>query len=79
MADAMTETNLMFVDKRRAEGLQTNPYSSTLTSNTRDIAALRARLAAISGYYTATVLDKMTRNDMIYAIRINDEPTGLNW
>lgn len=40
-----------------------------------DIAALRARLAAISGTtYTAARLNAMTMNDMIYAVRLNDSP-----
>ena len=39
------------------------------------ISAMRARLAAINGtYYTAAVLNMMTVNDMVYAIRVNDFP-----
>ncbi len=38
-------------------------------------ATMRARLTAISGTtYTAAVLDQMTFNDMLYAIRLNDSP-----
>lgn len=38
------------------------------------IAALRARLTEINATtYSSTELDKMTENDMVYAIRVNDE------
>jgi hypothetical protein len=41
--------------------------------NFGSIDAMRARLTAISATtYSATELDKMTMNDMIYAIRVND-------
>lgn len=46
--------------------------------NTDTITALRARLTAISGTtYTADYLDKMTLNDMIYAVRLNEAPTTI--
>lgn len=42
------------------------------------IASMRARLAAINGtYYTAAVLNQMTYNDLLYAIRLNDYPTSI--
>lgn len=42
------------------------------------IAAMRARLTAIDGtYYTATVLNMMTTNDMAYAIRLNDARSSV--
>lgn len=41
--------------------------------NTDTIAAMRARLNAInSTTYSAAQLNKMTYNDMVYAIRLND-------
>jgi len=34
---------------------------------------MRTRLAAIdSGFYTTARLNTMTRNDMVYAVRVND-------
>lgn len=43
------------------------------------IAAMRARLATIdAGLYTAEFLNSMTYNDMVYAIRVNDNPDTLN-
>jgi hypothetical protein len=81
VADAMTENILGVIDKRDVQGSNANPYSATTVGgNVRDIAAARARLTAISAAtYPAATLDKMTFNDMIYAIRINDEAAGLNW
>lgn len=44
----------------------------------QSIATMRARLAAINGaYYTAAMLNTMTENDMMYAIRQNDFPTTI--
>ena len=81
MADAQTESILGVIDKRGVHGSQSNPYSTTsVGGNLRDIAALRARLTAISSStYPAAVLNQMTRNDMIFAIRMNDEAAGNNW
>ena len=40
--------------------------------------ALDTRLTAISGtIYTQAQLDKMTANDKIYAVRLNDDPTTI--
>lgn len=42
------------------------------------IATLRARLAAIdAGFYTAARLNAMSRNDMVYAVRVADSPTTI--
>lgn len=81
MADAQTEDRMGFVDKRWTFASQSNAISTTsLGGNMRDVGALRARLAAINGtFYTAAILNQMTMNDMIYAVRINDEAAGLNW
>lgn len=49
------------------------PMLST-TANYAGIAALDARLNAISATkYPQSVLDQMTANDKIYAIRLNDD------
>jgi hypothetical protein len=50
----------------------TSPFATP--ANYASISALRTRLAAISGTtYTAAVLNTMTVNDMVYAIRLNDD------
>lgn len=47
--------------------------------NYTSITALRARLAAISGTtYTSAVLDQMSVNDMVYAVRMNDDKTTIS-
>ena len=47
-------------------------------ANMLTISAMRSRLATIDGaYYTATQLNKMTVNDMIYALRVHDNPTTI--
>lgn len=47
--------------------------------NYTSVTALRARLAAISGTaYTSAVLDQMTVNDMVYAVRMNDDKTTVS-
>lgn len=48
------------------------------TLNPDSTANLRTRLAAISaGTYTSAYLDKMTHNDMLYALRLNDFPLSV--
>jgi hypothetical protein len=42
------------------------------------ITALRSRLAAIdAGYYTSARLDALTYNDMVYAVRVNDQAGSI--
>jgi hypothetical protein len=45
------------------------------SANYADIGTLRARLIAIG--YTAASLDKMNENDMIYAVRLADDPLTI--
>lgn len=41
-------------------------------------ADMRTRLAAINGsYYTSARLNQMSDNDMVYALRVNDDPTTV--
>lgn len=65
-----------------AAGQQQNGGSNAQTgltnANFATIAAARTRLAAISaGTYTATYLNRMTLNDMLYAIRLNDNAPSI--
>lgn len=40
--------------------------------------ALKARLTTIdAGFYTVARLNTLTRNDLIYAVRLNDSPTTI--
>lgn len=82
MAQNQTGNEWGVVDKRQAANpggsYAANAHSSTSSTNAKDVTALRTRLAAISATtYTAAVLDKMTYNDMLYAVRVNDEAAGI--
>lgn len=64
------------VDKRQGRGTTTNPVTSD--ASMKDIAAMRARLNAIdSTTFKAARLNTMTENDMLYAIRMNDDAAGI--
>lgn len=74
MANNQTEFDV--VDKRRVQSSQTVLYTTPL--NYVGITQLRARLAAVNaGRYTAAYLNVLTLNDMIYALRTLDDPTGI--
>lgn len=64
------------VDKRQGRGTTTNPVTSD--ASMKDITAKRARLTAINAAtFTAARLNTMTENDMLYAIRMNDDAAGI--
>ena len=55
-----------------------NEDASFTDTDLATIAAMRARLGAIDGtYYTSDRLDSLTYNDMVYAIRLADNPTAV--
>jgi len=79
MADSEHEfLNTSFVDKRRtlttpSTGLQLSSAASLV-----NVSVMRTSLAAANGtYYTTAVLNQMTRNDMIYALRTINEAAGI--
>jgi hypothetical protein len=78
MAVANDLGNLLgYVDKRAGRGGTMNIPASAI-ANYRDIAGLRARLTAINATsYSSARLDSMTENDMIYALRLNDDAAGI--
>ena len=57
-----------FADKRKGRGSDTSVVAEH--ANLKDVASMRARLTALDANYTAARLDKMTINDMVYAIRV---------
>lgn len=66
------------VDKRAGRGTTTSSFLGWIDTHTRDVSAMRARLTAISGTtYTAARLNTMTENDMLYALRMSDDPAGV--
>jgi hypothetical protein len=77
MANLDTANFVRVTDKRAGTGFTSTPFATK--ANYTDIADMRARLTAISGtIYTAARLDQMTQNDMVYAIRLNDDAAGIN-
>lgn len=55
-----------------------NPLSSTLFNATKDVNSMRTQLTTLNGaYYTTARLDVMTANDMLYALRIGYDVTGM--
>lgn len=78
MANLQTHNILGVHDKRTGAGSGTTPLNAAMLGNLKDVNSMRTRLTAISSTtYTPARLDAMTVNDMIYAIRLNDDPAGL--
>jgi len=66
------------VDKRDTTKAGANASSLSTPANYASVNAMRTRLAAINaGYYTAARLDRMSVNDMVYAIRVADDSAGI--
>jgi hypothetical protein len=66
------------VDKRRTASAGNSAGSPATPANYASVGAMRTRLTAISATsYSASRLDAMTINDMEYALRLNDDPTGI--
>lgn len=64
-------------ERRRARGF-TGASPLTSTANQDSVSVMRARLTAINATsYTTARLDSMTKNDMMYAIRLNDDAAGI--
>lgn len=58
------------VDKRRGRGTS-GTHTLAEAANLDCVSDLRARLAALNAaYYTSARLDAMTKNDMVYAVRV---------
>ncbi|GHF92076.1 hypothetical protein [Streptomyces griseosporeus] len=81
MANTMTRPpNVGFVNSLKAVADQGGSGSNlSNASNYVSITALRSRLQAINAaYYTNTLLDQMTVNDMVYAVRLADDKTTVS-
>lgn len=80
MADSQIgQVNLEFTNSLRATaaGLGTTTGLAT-PANYSSVSALRTRLAAANAYYTSAVLDQMTVNDMVFALRSIDDKTTIS-
>ncbi len=76
MADTEREYPIGFVDKRRTQA--SNSSGLGTSGNYADVNAMRTRLAAaLPTYYTASRLNNLTKNDMVYALRQIDDQTGI--
>jgi len=73
-----TDVDLGFVDKRRTTSAGNAAVSMATPANYASVTAMRARLGAVdASAYSAANLDKMTVNDMIYALRKSDDNLGV--
>lgn len=62
----------------RNETQGTNAALVATPANYASIAALKARLTAISSTtWTTARMNQMTVNDLIYAVRLNDDPSTI--
>ena len=78
MADTDTENVFGVVDKRRNNKGQNTAQLLTTPNNYDDVDSLRTRLTAISSTtFTTARLNGMTKNDMVYAVRLSDDATGI--
>lgn len=77
MADLdLTKNSSMVADIRNGRGTPGTTFGTPL--NYDSVTTLKTRLAAISGTsYTAARLNSMTKNDLIYALRLNDDTAGV--
>jgi hypothetical protein len=74
------DLGVAFIDKRRATAGSPPDDETSITTpaNYASIDNLDARLTAINAaLYTQAVLDKMTVNDKVYAVRLNDDAGSL--
>lgn len=70
MAQTDLENPYGYIDKRIGRGTVTT-HSAAEAANMDSVFDLRARLTALnSTSYTAARLDAMTKNDMLYALRL---------
>lgn len=80
MADIMVRyPNLAFVNSREAQSDQGGRSNNLANStNYNSINAMRTRLQAVNaGYYTNALLDTLTVNDMIFALRNVDDASTI--
>lgn len=66
-----------FVDKRRHRGATGADVIGT-PANYATISAAKTRLNAVSATsYTAARMNTMTKNDLVYALRLADDAAGI--
>ena len=76
MANIDLENPYGFVDKRVGRG-NAATHVAAESANMDSVYDLRARLTALNAaYFTATRLDAMTKNDMVYALRLGSSDSA---
>lgn len=79
MADTEHENPLGVTDDRRTQNQTSAPGNLNVDNRYLSVGSLRAALAARSAStYTTSVLNRMTKNDMVYALRLFDDAGGVN-
>ena len=74
----MRPPNVMFTNSLKAVADPGSGSGLNTPLNYTSVTAMRTRLAAIGGVYTTAELDRMTTNDMVYALRMNDDKTTVS-
>lgn len=73
-----SDIDLGFVDKRRTSSTAASATSMGTPANYASIGTMRTRLTAVDATaYSAANLDKMTVNDMLYALRKSDDNASV--
>lgn len=76
--DISNPLGVMNAKKASRAGSMTHGNAALVYTNGADVSTLRTRLKAISSTtYTDVVLDNMTKNDMLYAIRVKDDAANI--
>lgn len=74
----MGSVNTLVANARKAVPGIDSTSGFTTPVNYSSISAMRTRLAAADGtYYTSAELDRMTVNDMVWALRSIDDATTI--
>lgn len=77
MANIERENRLGVVDRRRVSTDTSLPGNLAVDNRYSTVASMRTALAARSAYYTSARLEQMTKNDMLYALRLFDDAGGF--
>lgn len=72
MANAEREYPYGFQDKRRSPGT-----TASILANNNYVSVANMRTALATAGYASPTLDLMTRNDMVYALRLVQDATGI--
>lgn len=77
MADSEIENSFGFVDRRKSQGNSALGWGGG-SIKYNDVNQLRAKLAAAApASYPSKTLDSMTKNDMVYAVRLLEDAAGI--